>query len=99
MVIAFLVNPTSSFAESDARQVEAAARALGQHVEVIKASTEQEVEAAFATLVDLRADTLLVDPDPFFNSQRPVRCSMGPKFFPPPWGSLPAARPARPPAL
>src|SRR5262249_3709136 len=72
MVIAFLVNPTSSFAESDARQVEAAARALGQHVEVIKASTEQEVEAAFATLVDLRADTLLVDPDPFFNSQSRV---------------------------
>ena len=72
MVIAFLVNPTSSFAESDARQVEAAARALGQHVEVIKASTEQEVEAAFATLVDLRADTLLVDPDPFLNSQSRV---------------------------
>ena len=68
MVIGFLVNPTSSFAESDERQVQAAAHALGQQVEVIKASTEHDIEAAFATLVELRADALLVEPDPFFNS-------------------------------
>ena len=69
MIIGLLVNPTSSFAESDARQVQAAARALGRRVEVINASTEHDIEAAFATLVELRPDAFLVDPDPFFNSQ------------------------------
>jgi putative ABC transport system substrate-binding protein len=67
--IALLVNPTSSFAESDLKQVQAAARALGRQVEVIKASTEHEIETAFATLVELRADALLVEPDTFFNSR------------------------------
>ena len=72
MVIGFLVNPTSSFAESDARQVQAAARALGRHVEVINASTEHDIESAFATLVELRADALLVEPDTFFNSSSQI---------------------------
>ena len=72
MRIGFLVNPTSSFGESDVKQVQAAARALGRQVEVIKASTEHEIETAFTTLVELRADALLVEPDPFFNSHSRV---------------------------
>jgi putative ABC transport system substrate-binding protein len=67
--IGFLINPTSSLAEADAKQVQAAARALGRQVEVIKASTEREIETAFATLVELRAHALLVDPDTFFNTR------------------------------
>ena len=35
---------------------------------MIRASTEHDIEAAFATLVELRANALLVEPDPFFNS-------------------------------
>jgi putative tryptophan/tyrosine transport system substrate-binding protein len=37
---------------------------------ILKAGTESEIDAAFATLVELHADALLVGPDPFFNSRR-----------------------------
>src|SRR5262249_35747988 len=43
--------------------------AIGQRVLVLKASTEREIEAAFATLVRERADALLVAADVFFASQ------------------------------
>jgi ABC-type uncharacterized transport system substrate-binding protein len=72
MRIGLLLNPTSSYAESDVKQVQAAARALGRQIETIKASTEREIETAFATLIESRADALLVEPDPFFNSRSRV---------------------------
>jgi putative tryptophan/tyrosine transport system substrate-binding protein len=70
--IGFLVNPTSSFAESDARQAETAARALGHQLQLVKASTEPDIEIAFGTLLASRTGALLVEPDTFFNSQRRV---------------------------
>jgi putative tryptophan/tyrosine transport system substrate-binding protein len=70
--IGFLLNPTSGYAVSDVEQVQAAARTLGRQVVAIKASTEREIETAFATLVESRADALLVEPDPFFNSRSRV---------------------------
>ena len=47
-----------------------AARAMGLQIQVIKASTRSEIEAAFATLVRDRADALFVAPDGFFTSRR-----------------------------
>jgi putative ABC transport system substrate-binding protein len=52
MRIGLLVNPASSFAESDVRQVQAAALALGRQVEVVKASPDHDIEAAIATLLE-----------------------------------------------
>ena len=37
---------------------------------ILKAATESEIDAAFASLVELRAGALLVGPDPFFNDRR-----------------------------
>ena len=48
----------------------AAARALGRQVRVLNASTGQEIDAAFTTLVQQGAGALLVSGDPFFDSQR-----------------------------
>jgi putative tryptophan/tyrosine transport system substrate-binding protein len=68
-VIAFLVNPDSGYVESDTRDVQAAARAHGLQVQVVKASTEWEIESVFAALVELHAGTLLIENDPFFTGQ------------------------------
>ena len=71
-VIAVLVNPTNPDSESkrDAQQVEAAARAFGQQIKMLGAGSDQEIDAAFATLVQRGDDALLVMGDPFFNSRR-----------------------------
>jgi putative ABC transport system substrate-binding protein len=67
-LIGFLVNPTNPAADSLAREVTAGARTIGQRIHVLTARNESDFEPAFATLVRLRADALLVQGDPFFNS-------------------------------
>ena len=47
-----------------------AARAKGVQLAILKAGSESEIDAAFATLAQLHADALVVAPDPFFNSRR-----------------------------
>jgi putative tryptophan/tyrosine transport system substrate-binding protein len=69
--IAVLVNPANQpIAEAMSRDMPEAARAIGLQVQLLKASTSLEIEAAFATLVRDRADALFVAGDGFFNSRR-----------------------------
>jgi putative ABC transport system substrate-binding protein len=69
--IAVLVNPVNPWtAEATLRDIPDAARAMGLQIQVLKASTRSEIEAAFATLVRDRADALFVAPDGFFTSRR-----------------------------
>ena len=66
-----LVNPANIAAtESALRDIPDAARAMGLQIQVLKASTRSEIEAAFATLVRDRADALYVAGDVFFTSRR-----------------------------
>jgi len=65
-VIAFLVNPDDPGAESRINDVQAAARTVGQQLSVLRVSTEPDIDAAFATLVQQRAGALLVSAGPFF---------------------------------
>jgi putative tryptophan/tyrosine transport system substrate-binding protein len=68
--IAVLVNPTSpAFAEPLARQLQPAAKSLGLELQVVQASTERELEIAFASLRDLQAGALVIASDPFLNSK------------------------------
>jgi putative tryptophan/tyrosine transport system substrate-binding protein len=69
-VIAMLANPTSPYFDPETRDVLDAARTRGLQVHILKATTEQDLDAAFATLVQQRVDALLVSGDPFFDSQR-----------------------------
>jgi putative ABC transport system substrate-binding protein len=69
-VIALLVNPTIPATEPAIRAVQEAARPNGVQVHILKASTESEIDAAFAALVQRPAGALLVFSDPFFNSRR-----------------------------
>ena len=68
--IAFLVNPSGPSAEIYAKEAPAAARALGIRVPVLDASTEQDLDKAFASLGKIGADGLVVPAEPFFDSQR-----------------------------
>jgi ABC-type uncharacterized transport system substrate-binding protein len=69
--MAVLVNPANaSSAESTLRYIPEAARAMGLQSQVLNASSSDEIDAAFATLVRERADALFVAPDSFFNSRR-----------------------------
>jgi putative ABC transport system substrate-binding protein len=69
--IALLVNPAdAATAETTVRDVEAAARAIGLQIQVVRASTSREIDAAFATLVRERPDALFIAPQPFFTSRR-----------------------------
>ena len=69
--IAVLVNPANAPAsESALRAISDAAPALGLQIQVLKASTRSEIEAAFVTLVRDRAEALYVAGDVFFTSRR-----------------------------
>jgi putative tryptophan/tyrosine transport system substrate-binding protein len=69
-LIAMLVNPTNPSAEGDIEDVQKGARAVGQQISLLKASTEQEIVLAFETAVQQRATALLVAHDPIFLSRR-----------------------------
>jgi putative tryptophan/tyrosine transport system substrate-binding protein len=69
-VIALLVNPGFPDSEAERKDVQAAAQAIGQQLITLDASSEREIEAAFATLVQRGAGALLVGPGAFFNSNR-----------------------------
>ena len=64
--IALLVNPNNPNVAADVPETEAAANALGRHLEVLTASTEGDLEAAFTTMVKRQVGALIVMPDPFF---------------------------------
>ena len=52
------------------RDVESAARGMGLQIQVVRAGTSQEIDAAFAALARERPDALFVGLDPFLNSRR-----------------------------
>jgi putative tryptophan/tyrosine transport system substrate-binding protein len=68
--IAFLVNPTNPSSEPSSRDMQAAARSVGQQITILSASTASEIETAFASLVEQRARGLVISAEAFFMSQR-----------------------------
>jgi ABC-type uncharacterized transport system substrate-binding protein len=69
-VIGALVNPNNPNAESETRDVQSAARALGRQLHVVNARAEGDFDTAFATLVGLRVGALFVVPDAVFTGRR-----------------------------
>jgi len=66
-VIGLLVNPTNPRSELVARQLEEPARALGLRLQVLKATSEGELDSVFASLVRLGVGALLVAQEPAYN--------------------------------
>jgi putative ABC transport system substrate-binding protein len=71
--VAVLVNPANApTTESTLRDVQKAAATIGLQIQILKATTIGEIDAAFATIARERPDALFVAPDTFFDS-RPVQ--------------------------
>src|SRR5207247_1562357 len=68
-VIGVLVNPTNPNTEVS-KSVEAAARALGLEIYTVNATTERDIDTAFAAIVQRGVGALLVGNDPFFTDRR-----------------------------
>ena len=69
--VAVLINPANTArAESNRREAETAARAIGLQVQIFETSNAGEINTAFATLARERPDALFVSPDPFFTVRR-----------------------------
>ena len=68
--IAVLLNPTEPTFDMQLNDVQESARALGQEIQVLRASTEREIDAAFARAVQLRVGGMLVGVSFFYTIQR-----------------------------
>jgi putative tryptophan/tyrosine transport system substrate-binding protein len=69
-IIGFMHNPTNrTFAKSVITDGQAAARKLGFKLQVLEASTERGIDDAFANVVQLRLDGLVIGPDQFFTNR------------------------------
>jgi putative ABC transport system substrate-binding protein len=68
--IAILVNPAFQLTSAEVRNVQDAAHTVGIRVSVLNASTEAEIDTAFTTIVQQKADALIVGTDPFLLGQR-----------------------------
>jgi putative ABC transport system substrate-binding protein len=68
--IGVLINPTGNTAAGQRKDLETAARTMGQELRIVTASNEHEIDAGFATLVQQQIDALVVGTDPFYNSRR-----------------------------
>jgi putative ABC transport system substrate-binding protein len=69
--IGFLANPRDPNTESDTKGAQAAADALGHKLVVVKASTESEIDPAFAALAQQQIAALFVNADPLFRVSLP----------------------------
>ena len=68
--IGVLVNPNYPEADSQRREVQESASAMGQQIDLMNAGTIADIDAAFATLIQHGVSALFVANDPFFNSRR-----------------------------
>ena len=69
-IIGFLVNPTDLRVESQTRDMQEAAHALGLQIRVLNASTDVQIDTAFAMLSQLRAGALLIGTNNLFTRRR-----------------------------
>jgi putative tryptophan/tyrosine transport system substrate-binding protein len=69
-LIAVLENPSNPYSEAEIRSVQDAARVIGQEIHVLYASTEAEIDTAFATLAQQQVAALQIPGDAFFYTRR-----------------------------
>jgi ABC-type uncharacterized transport system substrate-binding protein len=79
--VAVLVNPTNPFiAEPFVTEMQAAASVIGWLIDVLRVSTNSDIDTAFATLVKKRADAFLVSPDALFVTRRVQLLTLGARY-------------------
>ena len=90
-LVVLVVNPRNpTVSEASANQMQAAARTLGLDLRVINASNDDEVEAAFAKAVQMRASAVVMSAgEPFFTSQARPLAALAVRY------AMPAVGPGR----
>jgi putative tryptophan/tyrosine transport system substrate-binding protein len=79
-VYALLVRSSHPNAESDTEDARAAAQVLGLDLRVLTADNEREIDAAFATMTQLRVGALFVNIDPFFTERREQLAALAARY-------------------
>jgi putative tryptophan/tyrosine transport system substrate-binding protein len=69
-ITAVLLNSAYPGSEAEWKEVQTTARSIGRQIILFNASSETEIDSAFAGLVRNAANALFVGADPFFNDQR-----------------------------
>jgi ABC-type uncharacterized transport system substrate-binding protein len=69
-LIGFLANPTRPSSEVETKDTQQAAQRLGVQVHIVNASSEREIDAAFANFVQQRVNALLIGTDPYYLTRR-----------------------------
>jgi putative ABC transport system substrate-binding protein len=69
-VIALLVNPNTQVGRVQTKDVQEAARALGQSLVVLDGGSDESIDASFAALTQQHVAALMVGADPFFDTRR-----------------------------
>jgi putative ABC transport system substrate-binding protein len=78
--VGLILNPNIPNAEVDAAEMQTAARGLGLQTHILRATSDQDIEAAFAKLVELKVDASLVIPDPSFQSRRDLFARLSARY-------------------
>jgi len=79
-VIAYLFNPSSPTAELYRKEAERDAAALGITVRMLDASTEHDVDEAFASLTKIGAGGLVVPADSFLDNRRELIAALSARY-------------------
>jgi putative tryptophan/tyrosine transport system substrate-binding protein len=69
-MIGVIMNPSNPSIDTQLREVNSAARALGQQIQIVNAANERELDAAFASLAQRKAGALLIGSNTYFTSRR-----------------------------
>jgi putative ABC transport system substrate-binding protein len=88
-LIAMLVNPNNPQTETQVKEVTAAGVAMGLQILALNASTDRDIETAFATMAEHRAGALLVGQDTFFTGQPAQLAALAERY------AIPAGSPWR----
>jgi putative ABC transport system substrate-binding protein len=78
--VAYLANPANPSAQLEIRAAQEAARTLGIDLQILNASNNQEIEAAFARLAELKAGAIIVAGEPYFDSRRSAIVGLAAKY-------------------
>lgn len=69
-LVAVLLNTNNPNSANQLADLQQTARSLGQAIHITKATSERDIDTAFASFPDIRPDALFVAPDPFFYGRR-----------------------------
>jgi putative tryptophan/tyrosine transport system substrate-binding protein len=78
--VAALINPTSPYYETQLRNLQTASGALGLQTDILFATTEQEFDKAFASLVQSPADGLVISADTYFTAHIPKLAALALRY-------------------